>query len=147
MKSRLFFLTGVLFVGLQVGSSTSLEAQQLWEEKIEGAAGQWNINILRPTGMPVIPFFEGWVANDDGTANLSDAACVLNWLFAGSPEPGCVAALNTNGDGDVNIADPVFLLNFLFAGGPGLSDPFPDCGLGTLPADIELGCANPSDCQ
>ena len=79
MKSRLFFLTGVLFVGLQVGSSTSLEAQQLWEEKIEGAAGQWNINLLRPTGMPVIPFFEGWVLNEDGTANLCFGYFNLNY--------------------------------------------------------------------
>ena len=79
MKSRLLLLTGVLFVGLQVGSSTSLEAQQLWEEKIEGAAGQWNINILRPAGMPVIPFFEGWVANEDGTANLCFGYFNLNY--------------------------------------------------------------------
>ncbi len=70
----------------------------------------------------------------------------LDWLFAGAPEPGCIAALNTNGDDDVNITDPVFLLNFLFAGGPRLSAPYPDCGPGTLPADETLGCANPPDC-
>ena len=44
-------------------------------------------------------------------------------------------------------SDPVFLLNFLFAGGPPLSEPFPDCGPGTLPADEELGCANPPNCR
>ncbi len=54
---------------------------------------------------------------------------------------------NTNGDDDVNIADPVFLLNFLFAGGPVPVAPFPDCGPGMLPADEELGCVNPPDCQ
>ncbi len=85
--------------------------------------------------------------NADGGVDISDATCALNWLFAGAPEPGCIAALNTNGDEDVNIADPVFLLNFLFAGGPRLSAPFPDCGPGTLPADTTLGCANPSNCQ
>jgi hypothetical protein len=85
--------------------------------------------------------------NDDGEVNLSDAACALNWLFAGALAPGCLAALNTNGDDDVNIADPVSLLNFLFAGGPTPVAPFPDCGPAILSADAELGCANPPDCQ
>ena len=85
--------------------------------------------------------------NDDGIVNLSDAACVLNWLFDRAPQPGCIAALNMNGDEAVNVADPVFVLNFLFVGGPRLSAPYPECGPGTLPADEQLGCANPPDCQ
>ena len=85
--------------------------------------------------------------NDDGIVNLSDAACVLNRLFDRAPQPGCIAALNMNGDEAVNVADPVFVLNFLFAGGPRLSAPYPECGPGTLPADEQLGCANPPDCQ
>ncbi len=60
---------------------------------------------------------------------------------------GCVAALNTNGDDSVNLTDPVSLLNFLFAGGPPVVAPYPDCGPGMLPADAELGCANPPNCQ
>ena len=85
--------------------------------------------------------------NDDGEVNVSDAACALDWLFAGAAEPGCVAELNTNGDGNVDITDPVSLLNFLFAGGPAPVAPFPDCGPGTLPADEQHGCANPANCQ
>ena len=99
-------------------------------------------------GLPVTPsdrFLRG-DCNDDGEINLSDAACALNWLFAGGAEPGCPAALNTNGDQAVNLADPVSLLNFLFGGGPAPVAPFPDCGPGMLPADKELGCANPPDC-
>ena len=84
---------------------------------------------------------------DDGEVNVADAVCMLNWLFAGAGMPGCVAALNTNGDAVVNIADPVSLLDFLFAAGPAPAAPFPDCGPGTLPADAELGCANPPNCQ
>ena len=83
----------------------------------------------------------------DGNVDIADAVCALDWLFAGAPEPGCVAALNTNGDAKVDIADPVSLLNFLFAGGPAPVAPFPDCGPGRLPADEQLGCANPPDCQ
>ncbi len=39
------------------------------------------------------------------------------------------------------------LLNFLFAGGPAPVAPFPDCGPLMLPAEEELGCANPPNCQ
>ena len=85
--------------------------------------------------------------NDDGTVDLSDPVCALNWLFGGAATPACIAALNTNGDDDVNIADPVSLLNYLFAGGLAPAVPFPDCGPGMLPADQEIGCANPPDCQ
>ena len=85
--------------------------------------------------------------NDDGEVNISDAVSILNWLFGGNAAVGCVAALNTNGDAGVNITDAVSLLNFLFAGGASPVDPFPDCGPGMLPADTELGCANPPNCQ
>ncbi len=115
--------------------------------------------IASPPGQPGVDFETTWTlhvegpaflrgdCNDDGDVNLADAQCTLNWLFAGPPKPGCIAALNTNGDEDVNIGDPVFLLNFLFAGGPAPVAPFPDCGPGTLPADEQLGCVNPPHCQ
>ena len=84
--------------------------------------------------------------NADGAVDISDAACVLNWLFAGVGVPGCVAATNANGDDDANIADATYLLNHLFAGGPAPVAPFPDCGPGMLPADETLGCVIPPNC-
>ena len=69
---------------------------------------------------PEEPRFQRGDCNADGSVNISDATCALNWLFAGAPEPGCLASLNANGDGEVNITDPVWLLSFLFAGGPAL---------------------------
>jgi hypothetical protein len=104
-------------------------------------------NIFVADWIPEPTLFLRGDCNDDGTVNISDATCTLEWLFAGAGAPGCVAALNTNGDAKVDIADPVALLNFLFGGGPVITDPFPDCGPGTLPADAELGCANPPVCQ
>ena len=77
--------------------------------------------------------------NDDGNVDIADATFALNWLFAGGPGPGCLAALNTNGDAAVDIVDPVSLLNFLFSGGPAPVETFPDCGPVTLPADAALG--------
>ena len=93
------------------------------------------------------PTFLRGDCDSDGDVNLSDAICMFNWLFTAADVPGCIAALNTNGDARVDIADPVYLLGFLFAGGSSPVAPFPDCGLGMLPADTALGCADPPDCQ
>ncbi len=106
------------------------------------------VTFCELSGFPVPPSgFRRGDCNDDGAVNITDAVCVLNWLFGGPAAVGCVAALNTNGDSGVNITDAVSLLNFLFAGGPAPAAPFPDCGPGMLPADETLGCANPPDCQ
>jgi hypothetical protein len=86
-------------------------------------------------------------SNADRVTDLSDALFTLSWLFLNGPVPPCLAAANVNGDDSVDIADATQLLNHLFSGGPAPLAPFPDCGPGTLPADKELGCANPPDCQ
>ena len=96
---------------------------------------------------PLVPRFLRGDCNADGGVNISDATCILNWLFAGEADPGCVAATNTNGDAAANITDATYLLNHLFAGGAAPVAPFPDCGPGMLPADAALGCANPPNCQ
>lgn len=83
----------------------------------------------------------------DGTVNISDATCLLNWLFAGGEAPGCVAATNTNGDDAANITDATYLLTHLFGEGPPPVQPYPECGPGALPTDTVLGCANPPKCQ
>ena len=82
--------------------------------------------------------------NDDGSVDVSDASCILNWQFLGGPAPGCIAAVNTNGDRGIDIADAIYLLGSLFLGGPPPVQPFPACGPGALPLDAQLGCAAPS---
>ncbi len=85
--------------------------------------------------------------NDDGAVDISDAVCILNWLFVGDAAPGCIAATNTNGDDAANISDATYLLDHLFLGKAAPVAPFPDCGPGMVPADTTLGCANPPNCQ
>ena len=72
-----------------------------------------------------VPFRRG-DCNDDWTADLSDALCILNWLFLGTATPGCMSATNTNGDAGTDLTDAVYLLGFLFLGGPAPADPFDD---------------------
>ena len=89
---------------------------------------------------PVGPFVRG-DANGDATVNISDATAMLNWLFMGADEPGCVASNDSNADGAINISDPTHLLNFLFLGGPAPPAPT-ECATSDLESDIELGCSS-----
>jgi len=65
-------------------------------------------------------------ANGDGFRDLSDAVYILNWVFAGGPEPVPFDCLtpptldngNCNGDPDRDLSDAVYLLNWVFTGGP-----------------------------
>ncbi len=57
-------------------------------------------------------------ANGDGLIDLTDAICLLNYLFKGDSPPVPLAAGDANCDGTVDLADVVYLLNYLFKGGP-----------------------------
>ncbi|MBN1444353.1 MAG: hypothetical protein JXA90_16700, partial [Planctomycetes bacterium] len=91
------------------------------------------------------PRFRRGDCNDDGRVDISDAVCILSWLFLGAAEPGCLSALNANGAGDVNITDPIYLLSHLFLGGPVMPAPFPGCGTSALESDELLGCRMPPE--
>jgi hypothetical protein len=79
--------------------------------------------------------------NDDDKVDISDAVCVLNWLFLGADSPGCIAVTNSNGDAGADISDATYLLNHLFLGGPPPAAPFPECG--PMPDGEELACETP----
>lgn len=70
MKSQ--HLVGVVPVlaGLFLAGSTTLQAQQTpgTPQTVEGM--EWNVRNLRPSGMPVIPMFDGWIDKGNGTADL-----------------------------------------------------------------------------
>jgi hypothetical protein len=84
--------------------------------------------------------------NGNGAVDISDAICILNWLFIGAGEPSCIAAANPNGDAAVDISDASHLLNYLFLGGPAPVAPFPECG--PLPDAEPLSCETPpGDCD
>ena len=103
--------------------------------------------IVAPDRTLVAEFLRG-DCSGNGTVDIADAICTLNWLFVGGATPGCVAATNTNGDGAADISDATHLLNYLFLGGSPPPEPFPHCGPGELPADEALGCeTSPKSCE
>jgi hypothetical protein len=69
MTSRRILPAAGILAGMLMLMSGPVGAQQ-WEEKIPGNAGEWNVRALRPHGQPVIPTFDGWVLEEDGTATL-----------------------------------------------------------------------------
>ena len=70
-------------------------------------------------------------ANDDETANISDAVYIITWIFSGGPGPVPLEAGDANCDGTANISDAVYLITYIFGGGPPPCDTnddgTPDC--------------------
>ncbi len=65
--------------------------------------------------------------NNDGKVNISDAAHLLNFLFAGGSKPTCYEAGDINDDRGQDLSDAVFLLRHLFLGETQPPAPFPSC--------------------
>jgi len=77
--------------------------------------------------------------NQDGAFDLSDAVCLLDFIFQSTPPvlpcnstPANVALMDCNGDGAIDISDAIYKLNFLFQGGP--------------PPEQGTGCIEIPDC-
>ncbi|NIS16248.1 MAG: DUF362 domain-containing protein, partial [candidate division Zixibacteria bacterium] len=70
-------------------------------------------------------------ANSDGTANVSDAVHIINYVFIGGDAPDPMEAGNVNCDGAVNVSDAVWIINYVFVGGNVPcdinGDEIPDC--------------------
>ena len=98
------------------------------------------VKLESPSIGPSLSPFRRGDCDNDGSVNVTDAVCALNWAFLEGPRPGCVAATDGTGDGRVDLSDAVYLLNYAFLNGPTLAAPFPDCGLSELETDSPLGC-------
>lgn len=64
---------GAVAVALLGGSPVTLNAQHRvpgWERVAPAGGHQNDLQLLRPAGGPVVPIFEGWYVNPDGTHQL-----------------------------------------------------------------------------
>ena len=75
--------------------------------------------------------------DSNGEVDMSDASVVINWLFRGGDEPGCLDAADANDDGEVNISDASAILSYLFMGGE-LAEPAVEAGVDA--SDDALDC-------
>lgn len=61
---RLFRLRFLLFLW------TALLLGEAFAQQIIQSRQTWSAEVIRPSGLPVIPLFDGWYPNDDGTRTL-----------------------------------------------------------------------------
>jgi uncharacterized repeat protein (TIGR01451 family) len=148
-------LRGTGKVRFKVRVSESLMEDETIENNARIVFDTSDGEATRPTDFKVGYRFRRGDANDDGSANLSDALNILNHLFSGADAPGCIDAADANDDGAMNITDPLAILNFLFLGTGELPAPGPyECGFDLTPdldpltqlATYNLGC-NPGRCS
>jgi hypothetical protein len=91
--------------------------------------------------------------NADGQIDLSDAICVLSYLFLSDDGQDlcrerillCPDAADANDDGQLDLSDPVKILLYLFAGTGSLPAPCGECGLDTTEDYLE--CASYAGCN
>ena len=53
-----------------------------------------------------------------GGIDISDLVYLVDYMFAGGPQPPCLDEADVNGDAIIDIADLVYLVDFMFNGGP-----------------------------
>ncbi len=109
------------------------------------------VELFFPSGeiIPEKPLFHRGDSNGDGALDLSDGIYVLNYLFLGGSEPGCMEAANTNDDSAIDISDGVYVLTYLFLGGPAPPAPGPvgePCGADPEGSPNDLGCGSYPPC-
>lgn len=56
-------------------------------------------------------------ADDSGDTDIDDVVFLINFIFAGGPEPIPYESGDTNCSGTVDIDDAVWLINYIFSGG------------------------------
>jgi VCBS repeat protein/dockerin type I repeat protein len=102
-------------------------------------------------------FFHRGDGNGDGVLDVSDAVCMIQYLFTGqSPAGGgrvlrCLEAADSNNDGAIDCSDAVFVFNYMFLGGDAPASPGPPphpCGPDSDPlgSNGDLGCDTYSRC-
>ena len=89
---------------------------------------------------PAGAIFRRGDVDGNGTAELTDAVFILNYLFQGFDAPGCPETADSDDNGAVDISDAVRLLGWLFLGGEPLPPPgAEECGRDPTPGDAP-GC-------
>jgi len=99
-----------------------------------------------------VPLFHRGDAGGDGRIDLADPLRILERLFLGAPEPGCLEAADVDDGGAVDMTDAIALLEYLFLAGAAPADPGPPplpCGADPGPRDSawDLGCLSYPPCE
>ncbi len=89
--------------------------------------------------------------NADGSVDISDAICIIYYLFGPPSDPckqkvaRCRDAADANDDGTIDSSDAIRVLNRLFFAGAPLPPPFTACGYDE--SEDELRCSFCAPCE
>ena len=120
-----------------------------------GATGAFAVAVtVREEVKNLQGIFSRGDVDSSGLIDITDAVQILNYLFQGGAQPGCLETADVNNDTNVNLTDSVFLLTYLFLGGeppaaPGPPDFGTGCGTDTdgVGSPGDLGCTSYSSCE
>jgi len=82
-------------------------------EEFEGESSDQAEAARAELNLRCVTFLRG-DANEDGRTDVSDAVCMLGYLFLGEPASLCEDGADANDDGLLNITDPIYFLRYLF---------------------------------
>ena len=87
---------------------------------VNAVQGGGNILVSDQIGLIVLGFDNTLCGDADlsGIVTISDAVFLINYIFAGGPEPLSASSFDADCNGIVTISDAVYLINYIFAGGP-----------------------------
>ena len=102
-----------------------------------------HIDALDSDCPSVGPFTRGDCDGNGVVTSPTEAIVLLNWVYRGGEEPGCLAACDAEANGTVNLTDAIRILRFMFLGRTVPDPPFPRCLTSALPTDVAVGCASP----
>ncbi|MFN0057773.1 MAG: hypothetical protein ACKVX7_04885 [Planctomycetota bacterium] len=108
-------------------------------------------NVMIVSGSPVTPgldsgtfgILEAFVRSDcnaDTTIDIADGIYLMNYLFAGGPDPTCDDACDSNDDAQIDVSDAIYVWNYALLAGPAPLAPFPLAGPDPTAGD-GLGCS------
>jgi hypothetical protein len=84
-----------------------------WKRLIQIASAGIVI-LLLCAGMLMADSLPAGDANGDGSANVSDAVYIINYIFTGGPEPVNFSAADVINDCAINISDAVRIIGYVF---------------------------------
>jgi len=67
-RASVSLLSVIVATALTVQTGTPIAAQG--NDQVQREGTEWSVSVLRPFGQPVIPIFDGWFPNPDGTFTL-----------------------------------------------------------------------------
>ncbi len=118
---------------------------------ITDAGGGFTLSVLSNSQETI--FSRGDV-DANGRTDIADAIQILNFLFQGAEQPGCLETADSDNDGRVDLTDGVYMLSWLFGGGEPLAAPGPPgagTGCGADPDEPggpgDLGCDSFTGCD